>query len=83
MGLKGKIHFSTFDLSPEIAAAIKEGTISFAIDQQPFLQGYLPVVLLTNYVRYGVVPGNHINSGPGFVTRDNIGQVEALAGEYR
>lgn len=83
MGLKGKIHFSTFDLSPEIAAGIKAGTIAFAIDQQPYLQGYLPVVLLTNYLRYGVVPGNHINSGPGFVTKTSIDQVEALAGEYR
>jgi simple sugar transport system substrate-binding protein len=83
MGLKGKIYFGTFDLSSEIAAAIKDGTIAFAIDQQPFLQGYLPVVILTNLARYGVVPGNHINSGPGFVTKANINLVEKLAGEYR
>jgi simple sugar transport system substrate-binding protein len=83
MGLKGKIYFGSFDLSGEIAAAIKEGTIAFAIDQQPYLQGYLPVVILTNLVRYGVVPGNHINSGPGFVTKETIAVVEKLAGEYR
>jgi len=79
----GKVFFGTFDLSSEIAKGIKEGTINFAIDQQPYLQGYLPVVLLTNYARYGIIPGNHINSGPGFVTKDNIEQVEKLAGEYR
>lgn len=75
--------FGTFDLSAEIAAAIKDGTIDFAVDQQPFLQGYLPVVFLTNYARYGVIPANDVNSGPGFITAENIAQVEALAGKYR
>lgn len=79
----GKIYFGTFDLSGEIAKAVKSDVIEFAIDQQPYLQGYMPVSILTNYVRYGVVPGNHINSGPGFVTKQNIEQVEKLAGEYR
>ncbi|KKC39612.1 sugar ABC transporter substrate-binding protein [Devosia epidermidihirudinis] len=82
-GQAGSIFFGTFDLSPGIATAIKAGTINFAIDQQPFLQGYLPVVILTNYVRYGVVPGNSINSGPGFITKDNIELVEKYAGQYR
>jgi simple sugar transport system substrate-binding protein len=82
-GKAGSIFFGTFDLSNEIAAAIKDGTINFAIDQQPFLQGYLPVVILTNLARYGVVPGNSINSGPGFITKDNIGLVEKYAGQYR
>jgi simple sugar transport system substrate-binding protein len=57
--------------------------IAFAIDQQPFLQGYLPVVILTNLTRYGVVPGNSINSGPGFVTKSNLALVEEYAGVYR
>ncbi|MHA6691894.1 sugar ABC transporter substrate-binding protein [Devosia sp. A449] len=82
-GKAGTIFFATFDLSPEISTAIKAGTINFAIDQQPFLQGYLPVVILTNLARYGVVPGNSINSGPGFITKDNIALVEKFAGEYR
>lgn len=82
-GLAGEMYFGTFDLSGEIAQAIKDGVIAFAIDQQPFLQGYLPVVILTNYNRYGVLPSGHINSGPGFITAQNIEQVEALAGEYR
>ncbi|WP_349371708.1 sugar ABC transporter substrate-binding protein [Salinarimonas sp.] len=82
-GLAGETYFGTFDLSGEIAGAIKDGVIAFAIDQQPFLQGYLPVVILTNYARYGVLPSGHINSGPGFITAQNIEQVEALAGEYR
>jgi simple sugar transport system substrate-binding protein len=43
----------------------------------------MPVVLLALYDRIGVMPGNNINSGPGFVTKDSIGLVEKLAGEYR
>ena len=82
-GKSGQIYFGTFDLSTAIADAIKEGTINFAIDQQPYLQGYLPVVLLTNYARYGVMPSNSINSGPGFTTKDNIELVEKYAGQYR
>lgn len=83
MGRAGDIHFGTFDLSGEIAAAIRAEVIDFAIDQQPFLQGYMPVVILTNLARYGVLPSGHMNSGPGFVTKANIGLVEKLAGEYR
>lgn len=82
-GMAGKIYFGTFDLSSEIATAVKADVISFAIDQQPYLQGYLPVVILTNLTRYGVLPSGRINSGPGFITKDNISMVEKYAGEYR
>ncbi len=82
-GMAGDIHFGTFDLGAEIVEAIKDGTINWGIDQQPFLQAYLPVVVLANYDRYGVLPGNNINSGPGFVTADGLELVEQFAGEYR
>lgn len=83
LGKSGDIYFATFDLSGEIAEGIKDGVIAFGIDQQPFLQGYMPVVILALYNRYGVLPGNNINSGPGFVTKESVGLVEELAGEYR
>lgn len=83
LGLAGDIYFGTFDLGAEIVKAIKSGTINWGIDQQPFLQAYLPVVVLANYDRYGVLPGNNINSGPGFVTADALELVEKYAGEYR
>jgi len=83
MGLAGDIYFGTFDLGTEIVKGIKSGVIQWGIDQQPFLQAYLPVVVLTNYDRYGVLPGNNINSGPGFVTADGLALVEQFAGEYR
>ena len=83
LGMAGNIYFATFDLSEEIVKAIKDDIIAFGIDQQPYLQGYLPVVVLALYNRYGVLPGNNINSGPGFVTKDSVELVEELAGEYR
>lgn len=46
MGLAGKIWFATFDFDDDIAKAIGDGTIQFAIDQQPYLQGYLAVAVL-------------------------------------
>ncbi len=82
-GMAGDIYFGTFDLGTEIVKGIKAGTIQWGIDQQPFLQAYLPVVVLTNYHRYGVLPGNNINSGPGFVTADGLTMVEKFAGEFR
>ena len=82
-GMAGDIYFGTFDLGEEIVKGIKAGVINWGIDQQPFLQAYLPVVVLTNYHRYGVLPGNNINSGPGFVTADGLEKVEEFAGKYR
>jgi len=82
-GLAGDMYFGTFDLGTEIVKGIKDGTIQWGIDQQPFLQAYLPVVILANWDRYGVLPGNNINSGPGFVTKDGLTLVEKYAGEYR
>lgn len=46
MGLAGKVWFATFDFDDDIAKAIGDGTIQFAIDQQPYLQGYLAVAVL-------------------------------------
>ncbi|MGQ9599846.1 MAG: substrate-binding domain-containing protein, partial [Anaerolineae bacterium] len=84
-GLKpGDIKHGTFDLSPEIIAKIKDGTTMFGIDQQPFLQGYGSVMTLMLKVRYGISPALPVTpTGPGFVTKDNVAVVEALAGTYR
>jgi simple sugar transport system substrate-binding protein len=83
MGLAGDIYFGTFDLGDNIVQGLRDGVIQWGIDQQPFLQAYMPVIVLSNYHRYGVLPGNNINSGPGFVTADGLEMVEMFAGEYR
>jgi simple sugar transport system substrate-binding protein len=68
-----KVHLATFDLSADVLTAIKDGKMDFAIDQQQYLQGYLPIVILTNYAETKNLPtGNGeglIMTGPGFVTQ--------------
>ncbi|SOE56645.1 monosaccharide ABC transporter substrate-binding protein, CUT2 family [Burkholderia sp. OK233] len=46
LGRTGQIYFGTFDMTPEIGKAIVDGRAAFAVDQQPYLQGYIPVALL-------------------------------------
>jgi simple sugar transport system substrate-binding protein len=78
-GVLGEITFGTFDLSPGVLQAIADGKMSFAIDQQQFLQGYLPIVLLKEQVQYGLMPAGTVMTGPGFVTQDNAAQVIELS----
>jgi simple sugar transport system substrate-binding protein len=85
-GLSGRtINLGTFDLSADVLTAISDGTMMFAIDQQQYLQGYLPVVFLTYYNLYGLMPGGGepILTGPGFVTKDNVATVQANTGTTR
>ncbi len=77
------IYFVTFDLSKDIIKGIKSGVIDFAIDQQQYLQGYMPIVVLTQLIKYGVLQNGDINSGPGYVTKANVASVEKYAGKYR
>ncbi|MGD8624455.1 MAG: sugar ABC transporter substrate-binding protein, partial [Anaerolineae bacterium] len=74
------IKLATFDLSPEVLEAIRDGQMLFAIDQQQYLQGYLPIVLLTLYNENLNTPGSDIiMTGPGFVTQETAAQVIDLA----
>jgi simple sugar transport system substrate-binding protein len=72
---------ATFDLSGDVVKAIEDGKILFAVDQQQYLQGYLPVVFLALYDRNAntVGGGQPVLTGPGFVTKDNAAQVASLA----
>ena len=79
VGLIGKIKFGTFDLSPNVLKAISDGKMMFAIDQQQYLQGYLPVVILALHAKYGLMPGADVLTGPGFVTPETAAQVIDLS----
>ncbi len=75
-----KIKLATFDLSPEVLEAIRDGKMLFAIDQQQYMQGYLPIVFLTLYKENLNTPGSKvILTGPGFVTKENAAQVIELS----
>ena len=81
-GQLGNVQVGIFDLSPTILQALVDNEINFAIDQQQYLQGYLPIVFLTNYIQYGLLPADSIIlTGPGFVTPENAEQVIALSAE--
>ena len=75
------VHHSCFDLSPAVMDLIGSGRVSFTIDQQQRLQGYMPVIVLHLYNNSaGLLPGANIPSGPGFVDKSNASSVAALAG---
>ena len=75
-----ELQIAGFDISPDLITAINDGTVAFTVDQQQYLQGYLPVVLMylqaTNLnTAGGVLP---ILTGPGFVDADNVEAVADL-----
>ena len=75
------VHLACFDLSPGVMDMIENGQASFIIDQQQRLQGYMPVIVLHLYNNHaGLLPGNNIASGPGFVDKSNAAAVRELAG---
>jgi len=72
---------ATFDLNADVAKGVENGKILFAVDQQPYLQGYLSVQMLTLYKsNLNVLGGGQtVLTGPTLVTKDNAGQIEKLA----
>jgi simple sugar transport system substrate-binding protein len=72
-GVGDKVKFATFDMDEPTLQRIKEGAQVFAIDQQPYLQGYLAVSLLNGFVEYGLdLPTKPVLTGPGFVDAHNV-----------
>ncbi len=69
--LEGRmVHVGTFDVTAAILEEVADGAASFAIDQQPFLQGYLPVHFLAVLHRHGAVPVSDVSTGPRLVTKE-------------
>lgn len=64
---------ATFDLSEDVIKAIQAGTVLFAVDQQPYVQGFLGVsgLYLKSINGNDIGGGQPINSGPAFITKDN------------
>lgn len=79
MGRTGDVKLASFDLSANFLQAIADGKATFAIDQQQFLQGYLPVAFLALQSRYGLMPGGDVPSGPNLITADKAEQVIELS----
>ena len=83
-GKTGSIKLGTFDMSPGMLKAAAAGEVEFLIDQQQYLQGYLPIAIFAQYMRWGTMPAGVVMTGPGFVTPQNASKVIKWAAQgYR
>ena len=72
-----------FDVSPGILQLIKNDVISFTLDQQPYAQGFYPVIQLVQQIRYGIIPSD-MDSGSTLISKENVDEVMKLTEEgYR
>jgi simple sugar transport system substrate-binding protein len=80
-GAGSSAKLATFDLNADVAQAVIDGSIDFAVDQQPYLQGYLAVQMLTLYKSNLNVLGGGLPvlTGPNLITKDNAAAVLKLA----
>jgi simple sugar transport system substrate-binding protein len=80
-GASSNAKVATFDLSGDVVKSIQDGSILFAVDQQQYLQGYLPIVFLTlNNTNANTVGGGQpVLTGPGYVEKSNAATVQKLA----
>ncbi|WP_421106552.1 sugar ABC transporter substrate-binding protein [Streptomyces sp. NEAU-S77] len=79
-GSKAKV--ATFDLNKDLISAIEKGSVQFAVDQQPYLQGYLAVDSLWLYKNNGNYSGGGeepVLTGPAFVDKSNVDTVATFA----
>ncbi|MET8845713.1 sugar ABC transporter substrate-binding protein [Amycolatopsis sp. NPDC004625] len=76
-----KAQVATFDLNADVVAGIKDGSILFAVDQQQYEQGYLPIVFLKLYKENGntIGGGKPVQTGPGFVDKANVDTIAPYA----
>jgi simple sugar transport system substrate-binding protein len=75
LGRTGEVQLASFDLSANFLQAIVDGKATFAIDQQQYLQGYLPVAFLALKSNFGLRPGGIVPSGPNLITLVMAGDV--------
>ena len=77
------VPFAGFDLAVEIADAVESGAMFATMDQQPYLQGYHPIMQIALAARYGLTPTD-VDTGQGaFLDQTRIGEVKPLIGTYR
>ncbi|CUR55501.1 putative Secreted solute binding protein [metagenome] len=72
---------ASWGFSGDTLTAIEDGSMAFAEDQQPFLQGYQSVEMAVLYARWGFQPGAAFLTGPNFITADKVDQLRELSKE--
>lgn len=76
------IKVGTTDVSTPALEAIKAGDLLFALDQQPFLQGYYGVMIASQYVKYAVAPVSEVTTGPFIIDASNVAKVLEVSATY-
>lgn len=71
-----------FDLNKLVIRNLEDGKLVATMDQQPYMQGFLPVMEICNYVRYGLVPFD-VDTGLAVVDKASVGKVTQYVGTYR
>lgn len=71
----GSIQVGTTDISQQNLQLVKDGKLTFVLDQQPYLQGFLALSAGMMYSKYRLVPADDITTGPFVITKDNIAEV--------
>jgi len=81
---KSDLIITGYDLEGPALAAVQDGRQAFAVDQQQFWRGYMPVLLLTHYIKYGLIEANYFLTGPTIIDKSNVDHVAQLvAAGYR
>jgi simple sugar transport system substrate-binding protein len=81
--LQSQVASGGFDLTPQTLSAIKNGSLGFTIDQQPYLQGFLPTLYLYLWnLSGGLVNPPETNTGLTFVTKSNVGPYMNTTSRY-
>jgi simple sugar transport system substrate-binding protein len=78
-GILGNYKVGNFDVSPDTLVALQKGEVQFSFDSQQYLMGYLPVIMLTEYARYGILPTQNIYTGPTPVTKADVEKIMMLS----
>jgi len=73
------IQTAGFDVSPDIVGMIQKGDLDFTMDQQGWWRGYISVLEMVHYVRYGLIQSNYFLTGPQIVDKANADAVASLA----
>lgn len=78
VGRTGEIMVGTADLSNEALRAIQSGELAFAMDQQPYMQGFVSMQIAHHYLKYGMHPIGHVRTGPLVIDQSNVEKTLAV-----
>jgi simple sugar transport system substrate-binding protein len=76
LGKVGEIRVATIDIDDKILVGIKDGIVLCGVSQQPYMQGFIPVVWLYLHKKYGFIPPEQVATGPAIIDLKTIDLIE-------